>query len=86
MASYSVTTTSQVVAPTANVWQFTHTAGSANIFLDVGAGRVEVLRPAGSVSINAAAVSARTTAGTATLDVTDYSPSWGGEIVDGGAP
>ena len=84
--SYSVTTSAQTVVSVDNAWSFTHSSGTANVFLDLGNGAVEVLRPGGSVSLSTASVSARTTSGTATLVVADFAPSYGGDGFDGGAP
>lgn len=81
MTSFNVTTASQDVAAGGDVWLFTHTAGTANVFLERRDAAPEVLRPGGSVSLNATTtVTARTSAGTATIDVADYAPAGGGGL------
>lgn len=87
MASYSVTTTAQTVATSGNRWLFTHSAGTANVFVEGGGVTRALVQPGGALSLYAGSdLTARTSSGTATLDVTDYASSQDGDILDGGAP
>lgn len=87
MASYSVTTTAQTVATSGNRWLFTHSAGTANVFLESQGRTLGVVQPSGALSLFVGAdVTARTSSGTATLDVTDYVSSQDGDVIDGGTP
>lgn len=75
----NVTTTRQAAADAGQVWLFTHSAGTANVFLEDATRVLFVLTPGASVSLSAVlAITARTSSGTATLGVAPYSPTGAG--------
>ena len=87
MASYSVTTSAQTVATVGNRWLFAHTGGSANVFLSSAGRTVGIVQPSGALSLWADAdVTAATSSGTASLDVSDYTSTQDGDTIDGGTP
>ncbi len=76
MATYSITTTPQTVASASTSRQLFVNNGQADIVLDLGGGRIEVLNPGGpggvgasAVFVATASVSASTRADTSSLDV-----------------
>lgn len=85
MAAYTVTTTPQVVAGAGGSWLLAN-GGAVNVFLSQPNNRYpEILVPGGQITLRPpAAVSAKTSTGTAALTVTPSEVT--NSVVSGGTP